>query len=86
MKKFFSWSILYWLRFWSQMAIKKHQPYVIGITGSVGKSSVRNAVYAVLKDYFSTKMIDKGNSETGIPLGILGIKAEGFLVAFKASS
>ena len=78
MKKLLSWPVLAWLKFWARIALKKNKPDVIGVTGSVGKSSVRNAIYAVLKDYFPTKMVEKGNSETGIPLGILGIKTEGF--------
>lgn len=73
MKRFFGLPILYYLRFFAKLALKKHNPRIIGITGSVGKTSARNAVYAVLQDYFKTKMIKKGNSESGIPLGILGL-------------
>ena len=58
------------------MALKRHQPYIIGIAGSVGKSSTRNALFAILKDKAQTKMV--GNSETGIPLGILGIAPYGY--------
>lgn len=54
-----------------------HRPYVIGVAGSTGKSSTRNALYAVLKNHLNVKLIH-GNSETGIPLGILGIKPRGF--------
>ncbi len=65
--------VLYYLRFFAQLALKKHKPKIIGITGSVGKSSARNAVGAVLTGKFNYKVIEKGNSETGIPLGILGL-------------
>ncbi|CAN5196648.1 UDP-N-acetylmuramoyl-tripeptide--D-alanyl-D-alanine ligase [soil metagenome] len=71
--------VLSYLRFFARLALALHQPIVIGIAGSVGKSSTRNALYAVLKDYFPTKMV-YGNSETGIPLGILGIHHNGFSV------
>lgn len=71
------WGILLYLRFLSHIALRFHKPIVIGIAGSVGKSSTRNAIYAVLKEYFPTKIL-YGNSETGIPLGILGIHAENF--------
>lgn len=65
--------VLYYLRFFARLAISYHRPKIIGITGSVGKTSTRNALYAVMKDAFKVKMIKVGNSETGIPLGILGI-------------
>lgn len=54
-----------------------HRPYVIGVAGSVGKSSTRNALHAVLKDFFKTEVVS-GNSETGVPLGILGVDINGF--------
>jgi len=73
MKNIFVWGLLYYLRFFSKVALFLHKPKVIGITGSVGKSSTRNAVFAMMKDYFKVKVIKEGNSETGIPLGILGL-------------
>lgn len=54
-----------------------HRPYIIGVAGSVGKSSTRNALFATLKDHFPTKVVS-GNSETGIPMGILGFEIDGF--------
>lgn len=73
MKKIFIWFILRYLRFFARLALSISKPKTIGITGSVGKSSTRNAVYAMMKDYFKVKVIKEGNSESGIPLGILGI-------------
>jgi len=67
------WVLLYYLRFFARLSLSINKPKIIGITGSVGKSSARNAIYAALKDYFKVKMIKEGNSETGVPLGILGI-------------
>ncbi|MDO8609136.1 MAG: Mur ligase family protein [bacterium] len=65
--------ILAYIRFFARCSLMIHKPIVIGITGSVGKSSARNAIFALLKDHYPTKVIEKGNSETGIPLGILGL-------------
>jgi UDP-N-acetylmuramoyl-tripeptide--D-alanyl-D-alanine ligase len=63
--------VLSYFRFLAGKALKLHKPTVIGIAGSVGKSSTRNALEAILKDHFPIKSV--GNSETGIPLGILGM-------------
>lgn len=68
--------VLSYLRLFAKKALIRHKPIVIGIAGSVGKSSTRNAIEAILKDYFSIKSI--GNSETGIPLGILGMEPEDY--------
>lgn len=70
--------ILKYLRFFARNALATHKPIVIGITGSVGKSSVRNVVYGLLSKYYPTKMIEKGNSETGIPLGLLGMSPQSY--------
>lgn len=70
---FLVWAILYYLRFFARLSLFLSKPKIIGITGSVGKSSARNSIHAAIKDYFKVKVIKEGNSETGIPLGILGI-------------
>lgn len=76
MGQYFKHSVLSYLRFFARKALAKHRPTIIGIAGSVGKSSTRNAVEAVLKDHFPTKSV--GNSETGIPLGILGMSPDNY--------
>lgn len=76
MKNLLSGSVLTYLRFFAKKALKEHQPTIIGIAGSVGKTSTRNAIEAILSDHFPTKSV--GNSETGIPLGILGMKPESY--------
>src|SRR5438270_759680 len=66
--------LLLYFRLFASLALRIHQPEVVGITGSVGKSSAREAIAAVLSAYYPTKVIEKGNSEIGIPLGILGLQ------------
>lgn len=66
-----------YLRFFAHVAQRVAKPRVIGVAGSVGKSSARDILYAALKDHTQVKNIF-GNSETGIPLGLLGIKPSGY--------
>lgn len=61
-----------YLRFLARIALAIHRPTVFGIAGSVGKSTARNALASVLTHIGPTKVAE-GNSETGIPLGILGV-------------
>lgn len=61
------------LRIIAKIILKKYQPEVIGITGSVGKSSTKEAVYAVLKSKFNVRQnIKNYNNEIGVPLTIIG--------------
>lgn len=77
MKKYFITFILFYLKFFAKIALVIRKPYTIGIAGSVGKSSTRNVIYAVMKNEFKTLLVSQ-NSESGIPLGILGIEASGY--------
>jgi len=79
MRDILVWMTLYYLRFWARLALTLNRPFVIGVAGSVGKSSTRNALYAVLRDHFETRVV-AGNSETGVPLGILGFSIDGFSI------
>ncbi len=61
---------------YARKLIKKHNPFVIGVTGSVGKSSTKEAIYMVMKDHFGERKVRANygslNAEFGIPLTILG--------------
>lgn len=69
---------LWYLRFLAKLQLLKNRPIIIGITGSAGKTSALNAVEAVLKNHQQIKVSHKANSETGIPLDILGLKPKSF--------
>lgn len=73
------WIVLTYLRLAARGAVALSDAVVIGVAGSLGKSSTRNALEAMLKDQGSTRVVS-GNSETGIPLGLLGIRVRGFTV------
>jgi UDP-N-acetylmuramoyl-tripeptide--D-alanyl-D-alanine ligase len=59
----------------SKSLIQEKSPTIVGVTGSVGKSSFTHLLDSVMKDVKKTKTTFKGNSETGIPLEILGIRS-----------
>ena len=73
MKNPFSYILLLYLKSLAKVALFIARPKIIGIAGSVGKSSTQQAIYAAIKDTVSA-YASHGNSETGVPLGILGIK------------
>gem|GEM_PF-2742210 len=56
---------------------KRPRPFIIGITGSVGKTSGRTILTTVLQKYFPEKKIYTSpknfNGELGLSLSILGI-------------
>ncbi|MBI2636851.1 MAG: UDP-N-acetylmuramoyl-tripeptide--D-alanyl-D-alanine ligase [Parcubacteria group bacterium] len=58
----------------TRRVIQKYQPTVVAITGSVGKTAAKEAVYVALKKKFKTRR-SRGNfnTEIGVPLAILGI-------------
>jgi len=58
--------------------IKKYQPRIIGITGSVGKTSTKEAIFEILKDKFNARQSIKNyNTEIGVPLTIIGANSAG---------
>ncbi len=65
--------------------INKYKPTVIGITGSAGKSSTKEAVYAIFKNKNSRANRGNFNNEIGFPLTIIGdyAKVGGFLFWLK---
>jgi UDP-N-acetylmuramoyl-tripeptide--D-alanyl-D-alanine ligase len=66
------------LKILARLIIKKYQPVVVGITGSLGKSSAKAAVYAVLADKLAVRMSPKNyNNELGLPLTIIGALSPG---------
>lgn len=58
--------------------IQKYKPTIIGITGSAGKTSTKQAVFAALKDSLDVRATAKNyNNELGLPLTVIGGKAWG---------
>lgn len=66
------------LRIISKLILKKYQPLVVGITGSVGKTSAKEAIYSVLSSRNQVRRNTKNyNNEFGVPLTIIGIDSPG---------
>jgi UDP-N-acetylmuramoyl-tripeptide--D-alanyl-D-alanine ligase len=57
----------------SKLTLKRFKPTVIAVTGSVGKTSSKEAIWSVLKSYqYARKTSANFNNELGVPLSILG--------------
>lgn len=68
--------VIYLLTLEAQFVLKNKKPFIIGVTGNLGKTSTKDAVYAVMKDHFHVRRSEKSmNSEFGVPLTILGEKS-----------
>ncbi len=80
MKQTVSLLILNYLRLLAKLQLLKNRPLIIGITGSAGKTSTRNALAAILQDHFKIKVSYKANSESGLPLNILGLTLKNYSV------
>jgi UDP-N-acetylmuramoyl-tripeptide--D-alanyl-D-alanine ligase len=58
----------------SKLVLKKYKPKIVAVTGSVGKTSTKDAIYTVMASSFVTRKSEKSfNSELGVPLTILGV-------------
>lgn len=74
MKSIFKKIITSILIFESKLVLKKYKPSVIAVTGTVGKTSTKDAIYTVLSYVDYVRKSDKSfNSEIGVPLTILGV-------------
>lgn len=68
----------HFLRFLTILIIKKYKPKIIGVTGSVGKTSTKEAIYTVLSSKFRVRRNMKNyNNEIGVPLTFIGIESPG---------
>jgi UDP-N-acetylmuramyl pentapeptide synthase len=96
MKQIFKKIVISLLTAEAKVLLRRHQPFVIAVTGSVGKTSMKDAIYSVLKVSYSVRKSQKSfNSDIGVPLAVLGLPnawnnpfmwiknlVDGFLIAF----
>lgn len=59
----------------SRLILQKYKPFVIAVTGSVGKTSTKDAIYEAIKGHggYVRKSDKSMNSEIGLPLTIIGV-------------
>lgn len=75
MKAFFKKIIVAILTWEAKLLLKRTKPKIVGITGNVGKTSTKDAIFAVLKDHVRARKSEKSyNSEISVPLTVLGLR------------
>ncbi len=73
-KELFRTVVVLLLKLEAQAILKKYRPKIILVTGSVGKTSTKDAIYAVLAPHFFVRKSEKSfNSDVGAPLTVLGV-------------
>jgi len=68
--------VVFVLTWEAQLILKKYKPKVVAVTGSVGKTSTKDAIAKVLEKKFRVRKSKKSyNSELGVPLAIIGAES-----------
>lgn len=78
MKKHIVSFVLWYLRFFAKLQIRKINPLIIGVGGASGKTSISNFLYIIFNKKYKVKQGRGKNSETGIPLDILRINIKNY--------
>jgi UDP-N-acetylmuramoyl-tripeptide--D-alanyl-D-alanine ligase len=74
MKKIYKEIIVKIITWQAKIVLAKYKPKIIAITGSVGKTSTKDAIFTVLSKFKTVRKSQKSfNSEIGLPLTILGL-------------
>ena len=69
-----AWDALYAL---AASVLQRVHPYVVGVTGSNGKTSTKEMIAAVLEDKYRVhRTVGNLNTETGVPMTILGLEPD----------
>lgn len=64
------------LRIMARLVLKKYNPRIVSITGSVGKTSAKEATFVVLASLYRVRKSEKNyNNEIGLPLTIIGTES-----------
>jgi UDP-N-acetylmuramyl pentapeptide synthase len=72
---FFKRLIVVILTWESRIILKKYKPFIVAVTGSVGKTSTKDSIYDVLRQKYNfvRKSEKSMNSDIGLPLTVIGV-------------
>lgn len=74
MKEVFKSIVVHILTAEAAVLLRRHKPKIIAVTGSVGKTSTKDAIYAAIKNHTYARKSEKSfNSAIGVPLTVLGL-------------
>lgn len=75
MKKLLKAVAILFLAFFARSVLHRYRPRIVMVSGSVGKTSTKDAVAAALSERFYVRKSEKSfNSEFGVPFTILGVR------------
>lgn len=71
--------VLFYFRILARLQLRKLNPIIIGVGGASGKTSLSGLIFLILKEKYKVRQGMGKNSETGLPLNILGISINNYL-------
>ncbi len=75
MKQFLKSVVVTLLTYEARLLLRRCKPKIIAVTGSVGKTTTKDAIYSTLRERVHARKSQKSyNSEIGVPLSILGLE------------
>lgn len=80
MRKILVKFVLLYFRVLAKVQLRKLNPIIIGVGGASGKTSLSGLIFLILKEKYKVRQGMGKNSETGLPLNILGISINNYSV------
>lgn len=75
MPGFIKKAVVFVLTWEARTVISRYKPRIIAVTGSVGKTTTKDAIFAAISPHDFVRKSEKSlNSEVGVPLAILGLE------------
>jgi len=66
------------LQFLARIILRKYNPKIVAVTGTIGKTSTKEAIFSVLQKHFDVwRSQGNYNNEIGVPLAIISGQAGG---------
>ena len=75
MKTFFKKILIKIITSLARAILWQHKPYIIAVTGNLGKTTTKDSIVAALSDKSVRGSAKSLNSDTGVPLTIIGSKS-----------